>query len=82
MRPTNDRIIYQRSDGSWANQRVGSARAGSLHPTQRDAASAARGMLIRAGGGELMIKGENGRIRSKDTIGGGNDPRSIRDLEH
>jgi hypothetical protein len=39
-------------------------------------------MLKRQGGGELITKGENGKIRSKDTIKPGNDPRNIKDREH
>jgi hypothetical protein len=37
---------------------------------------------FRTGGGELIIKGLDGKIRSKDTIAPGNDPRSIKDKEH
>jgi hypothetical protein len=36
---------------------------------------AARGYLSNEGGGELKIKGENGRVRAQDTIPNGNDPR-------
>ncbi len=39
-------------------------------------------MLTNSGGGELTTKGENGRIRSKDTIGAANDPNPPRDKEH
>lgn len=30
------------------------------------------------GGGELAVRGNNGRIRAQDTISPGNDPRSSR----
>jgi len=39
-------------------------------------------LLGNQGGGELSIKGRDGRIRSKDTIAPGNDPFPPRDTEH
>lgn len=78
----NDRTVSRRPDGTWANKKDGTSRAGSLHDTQRDAAAAAREMLINAGGGELKVKGVDGRIRSKDTIAPGNDPNPPKDSEH
>lgn len=41
-----------------------------------------REKLVNAGGGELTVKGRDGKIRSKDTLGGGNDPIPPRDREH
>jgi hypothetical protein len=78
----NDRIVYRRDDGRWANQLVDSSRASSLHDTQKDASNQARQMLTNQGGGELLIKGTNGQIRSKDTIPPGNDPNPPKDKEH
>ena len=76
------RTVFKRADGQWANKRNDTERASSLHTTQGEAEKAARDMLTKSGGGELTTKGENGRIRSKDTIGGGNDPNPPRDKEH
>jgi hypothetical protein len=78
----NDRTVSRRNDGSWANKRGGNDRASSLHRTQREAERAAREMLENSGGGELKIKNEDGKIRSKDTIPPGNDPNPPRDTEH
>lgn len=78
----NDRTVFKRPDGTWVNKRNDADRAGSLHSTQKDAERAAREMLKNEGGGELTTKGENGRIRSKDTIAPGNDPFPPRDREH
>ena len=78
----NDRTVSRRADGTWTNKRDGADRAASTHKTQRDAADAARDMLKKSGGGELKVKGENGRIRSKDTIAPGNDPNPPKDREH
>jgi hypothetical protein len=82
MSRRTNRTITQRSDGSWENKKNSSERASSVHKTQREAESAARRMLSTQGGGELAIKGLNGRIRSKDTIPPGNDPNPPKDKEH
>lgn len=39
-------------------------------------------MLQNQGGGELTVKGLDGKIRSKDTIPLGNDQNPPRDREH
>jgi hypothetical protein len=75
-------MIYERPDGTWANKRNDSDRASSIHKTQREAAESAKEMLQNQGGGELIIKGTDGRIRSKDTVAPGNDPNPPRDREH
>ena len=77
-----DRIVYKRPDGTWANQRLDADKASSVHKTQGAAATTAKGMLGNQGGGELIIKGVDGKIRSKDTIPPGNDPSSVHDTEH
>ncbi len=79
---TNDRIVYRREDGQWVNQNVNADRAGSVHDTQVAAETEARRMIRDAGGGELITKGLDGKIRSKDTIAPGHDPFPPRDREH
>ncbi|MFZ5723409.1 MAG: DUF2188 domain-containing protein [Pseudomonadota bacterium] len=66
------------AQGDWVNKRNDSGRASSRHDTQEDAERAAREMLRNQGGGELTIKGVNGRIRDKDTVPPGNDPHPPR----
>ncbi len=68
------RTVSKRSDGTWANKLDGASRASSLHDTQAKAADTARAQLHAAGGGELKIKGEDGKIRAKDTIPPAKDP--------
>ncbi|MFC4172465.1 DUF2188 domain-containing protein [Microvirga sp. GCM10011540] len=82
MSKGRDRMVYQRADGRWANERNGASRASSVHGTQRDAVQAARTNLTNQGGGDLTTKGRDGRIRSKDTIAPGRDPNPPRDTEH
>ena len=76
------RTVFHRDDGKWVNKRNDSERASSLHDTQKEAENVAREMLRNQGGGELTTKGENGQIRSKDTIAPGRDPNPPKDKEH
>lgn len=83
MSKDRDRTIYRRkSDGKWVNKRDDSSKASSLHDTQKEAENAGRKNLQNQGGGELKIKGRDGKIRSKDTISPGNDPFPPRDTEN
>jgi hypothetical protein len=77
---SNDRMVYKR-DGEWVNKRNDADKASSVHHTQQEAEQAARQMLVNQGGGELITKGLDGKIRSKDTINPGNES-SVRDTEH
>ncbi len=79
MSKDQDRMIYQRADGTWVNQRNDADRASSIHQTQQDAVDAARNMLNNQGGGEISIQGINGKIRRKITIIPGNDPNPPKD---
>lgn len=82
MSKGRDRTVYRRSsDNKWIDKRNDTDR-GFAFDTQRDAINSAHGKITNAGGGEVTVKGVNGRIRSKDTIGGGNDPIPPRDREH
>ena len=82
MTKGRDRIVFRRDDGTWVNKRVNANRASSLQDTQNAAENSARTMLQNQGGGELITKGLDGKIRSKDTITPGNDPIPPRDKEH
>ena len=64
--------VEPRSSGRWAVQTDGTSRADSLHDRQSDAIKRAR-ELAKNKGTELVIKGQDGRIRAKDSEG--NDPR-------
>lgn len=82
MSKGRDRIVYQNEDGEWVNKRVDAGKASSLESTQKEAIEAAKEMLQNQGGGELIVKGLDGKIRSKDTIPPGKDPFPPRDREH
>jgi len=76
------RIVYRNKEREWVNKKTGAERAASIHSTQKKAENAARRMLKNDGGGELITKGLNGKIRSKDTIPPGRDPNPPKDKEH
>jgi hypothetical protein len=52
----------------WAVRGEGNSRATSIHPTQGGAIDAAR-EIARNQRSELLIHGENGRIRERDSYG-------------
>lgn len=81
MSKDRDRTVFRR-DGEWINKRNDADRASSKHDTQADAIRAAKENLGKQGGGELIVKGRDGQIRSKDTIAPGNDPNPPKDREH
>ena len=77
----NDRMVYRRaSDQKWIDKR-NSASRGFAYDTQAEAAAAGKQRLLNSGGGDLTIKGRDGQIRSKDTIGR-KDSFPPRDREH
>lgn len=55
----------------WAVKGAGNDRATSVHTTQCEAIAAARD-IARNQHSELLVHGENGRIRERDSYG--NDP--------
>lgn len=78
MSKPQDRNVFQRPDGQWANQRQDASRPSDLHNTQAEAIDAAKDMLSNQGGGEVSIHGVDGKIRAKDTVKPGPDPRNIK----
>lgn len=82
MSKGRDRTVSQRKDGTWQNKRHDASRATSVHKTQGEAIKQASSNLGKQGGGELTVKGTDGKIRSKDTIAPGRDPNPPKDKEH
>ena len=70
----NTRFVGPRGDGQSGWQSKNPDGGVTYHDTQEAARDAAREELLATGGGELIIQGEDGRIREKDTIGKA-DPR-------
>lgn len=59
--------VVPRPDG-WAVKGAGNQRATSVHSTQREAIEAARSTAINQGS-EMLIHGQNGQIRERNTYG-------------
>ncbi len=78
MSKGRDRTVSRRPDGTWENKRNDANRAAGVHGTQKAAQDEARSMLKKQGGGELTAKGVDGKIRDKDTVAPGNDPRNVK----
>ena len=78
MSKPKDRTVSKQPDGRWENKRNDTSRASSLHDTQKAAQDAARELLKKPGGGDLTTKGVDGKIRDKDTVAPGNDPRRVK----
>lgn len=64
--------VEPRSDGRWAVQTDGTARADSLHDRKADALTRGRELAMNKGA-EFVVKNEDGRIARKDSFG--NDPK-------
>ena len=73
MSTPNQRIVQQRPDGRWEVVAPDHKRASAVTDTQAQAIDAARPILGNSGGGELRIKGRDGRFRDSDTIPPGNE---------
>jgi hypothetical protein len=67
------RTVTPKAGGGWT---VDGGTAGQTHRTQATAEKAARGDLMRSGGGELVIKGRDGKVRDQSTIGRKDPPKS------
>ncbi|MBP7528715.1 MAG: DUF2188 domain-containing protein [Syntrophorhabdaceae bacterium] len=63
-----ERIVYKHHDGFWSNKLQGEKRPSTFHRTQEEAIASARDMLENEGGGKLMVRGEGGLIKVKDTV--------------
>jgi hypothetical protein len=75
--PKKNISVGPSGDGKWDVER-GSTHI-STHPTQTAAVEKAKPIAKREKT-ELIIKGRDGKIRSKDSYG--NDPKGIKDTEH
>lgn len=69
------RDVTPSKKNGWDVRAPGSSRASSRHGTQQEAIDAGRRILKNQGGGELRVKGRDGRVREQDTIPRGKDPR-------
>lgn len=79
--PRPIRVTPVPGSDDWKVKRDGAERAIRITETQREADKIARRVAGNTGGAEVITYGEDGRIRSKDTIGR-DDPLPPKDKEH
>jgi hypothetical protein len=77
----NKRIIQKSDRGGWDVVKPGAQRASAHADTQKQAMDRGREILKKAGGGELVIKDTQGRIRDSDTVPHSNDPNPPKDTK-
>ena len=77
-KPKTQRVT-KRPDGRWQHKADGNKRATKVTDTQRDSWDSAK-QVAQNQGGEVVVHGRNGRIKSKDSYG--NDPNPPKDKEH
>jgi hypothetical protein len=75
----NERHVVPDPDGGWNVEKPGSGRSSGHFDTQGQAVNRAREIVRNTGGGEVVIHGQNGRIRDSDTVPPGHDPYPPRD---
>ncbi len=71
--------VTRRPDGKWQHKADGNERATRVTDTQREALDSAIS-VAKNQGGEVVVHGEDGKIRSKDSYG--KDPNPPKDREH
>lgn len=76
------RIVQKRPDGNWEAVAPKAKRASTVKPTQAEAEARAKEIVGNAGGGEVIIKGRDNKIRDSDTVPPGNDPNPPKDRKH
>jgi len=71
--------VTQHPDGGWQKKKENSERSSGKFPTQKEAINSAIEQAKKERV-EVIIQGEDGKIRSKDSYG--NDPCPPRDKKH
>lgn len=74
MAKPNKRVVAPDGKGGWSLSTPGK-RVSATSKTQKPLIDKGRQQLKKQGGGELQIKGRDGKVRAQDTIPKGNDPR-------
>lgn len=81
MGSKNRRHVVPHEKG-WAVKAPGSKKASGIFGTQKAAEKRAKEIVGNKGGGEVTIRGRDGKIRDSDTVAPGNDPCPPRDRKH
>ncbi len=75
------RIVQPNPEGGWDLVKPGASRVSAHTATQAQAVQRGREILSNIGGGELTIKGKDGKIRDSDSVPPGNDPNPPKDTK-
>jgi hypothetical protein len=78
----SNRYVQPRRDGKWEVVKPRAERASVVTNTQRQAERRAKEIVANAGGGEVKVKNERGRIRDSDTVAPARDPNPPKDKRH
>ena len=76
------RIVSSDPAGGYRVDAPGAERASAKAPTQRAAEKRAKEIVSNLGGGEVTIRGADGRFADSDTVAPGRDPFPPRDTKH
>lgn len=73
--------VQPNGDGNWEVKKEKGERASGVFDTKKEALERGRELTLNSGGGELRIKGEDGKIQNTNTLGK-KDPNPPRDTKH
>ncbi len=76
------RIVSPDPAGGYRIDAPGGQRASGKTATQRAAEKRAKDIVRNLGGGEVTLRGKDGRIKDSDTVRPGRDPLPPRDKRH
>lgn len=82
MAKQNRHVVPNTDRGGWDVKAPGARRSSGNYPTQAEAEKAAKGIVGRGGGGEVVIHDRKGRIRDSDTVAPAQDPNPPKDEKH
>ncbi len=75
-------VSKDKESDKWKVLKEGAQRASGLTSLQRQAEAVAKRLSASSGGGEVRIKGLNGKFRDSDTVWPGKDTNPPRDKKH
>lgn len=66
--PENDRYVVELPNGGWVVQTEAGDRASDMCRSQEEAMNRARAIVRSLGGGAVIVKGRDGRVRMRDSV--------------
>lgn len=78
----NYTVSKDKETKEWNVKRDGAKRISASAPTQKEAEKLAKQFSGNNGGGEVRVRGLDGKYRDPDTVKPAKDPRSSKDTKH